>query len=171
MDALTPLPPRRRAGYSLIEVLLAVLVVGVGALGVAGLQLLSSQNVRAALERSVALLLAEDMLELIRANPDADYVAALGDAPASFADCLASSCTPAELAAFDVALWKCSLGRWHDEASCQGMRIAGLLDAPRRQPGLPAGDGAIAVDAAGVVVVTVTWQSAGERSVVVGGWR
>ena len=61
----------RPTGASLVEVLVALLVVAAGALGLVGLQIVSAQNNRAALQRSLATLLAGDMLERIRANPDA----------------------------------------------------------------------------------------------------
>ncbi len=158
-------------GQSLLELLTAVLVVGVGALGAAKLQMSSVQNNRAALEYSVATILAEDMLERIRANPSGAYAdAGAGQAPPAFVDCLASDCTPMQLAAFDIAAWKCALGRWRNEAPCRAVRAAGLLAAPARQPGLPEGDGAVAV-AGDVVTVTVTWPSTGANELAISGAR
>ena len=60
-------------GFSLLELLVAVLVVAVGALGVAGLQLASIQNNRGAMQYSVTTALATDLVERMRANPGADY--------------------------------------------------------------------------------------------------
>ncbi len=161
----------RRLGFSLIELLVAVLVMGVGVLGIVGLQVLSGQNNRGALEHSVATLLAEDMLERFRANPRGDYAGVgIGDPPAAFTDCLSESCTPADLAAFDVVIWKCALGNWRREAPCQAARTAGVLAAADRQPGLPGGDGAIA-EAGGAVTITVTWQGPGPRRVAMSGRR
>ena len=147
----------RQRGHSLIEVLVATMVVGVGALGVAKLHLLSAQNNRSALEHSLATMLAEDMLERVRANPRGAYDAALGAPPQSFVNCLASSCAPPELATFDIATWKCSLGRWRSEPVCASVRSAGALPPVRRQTSLAAGDGGIASNGAGGVTVTVAW--------------
>ena len=144
-------------GYSLLELLVAVLVIAIGALGVAGLQLASSQNNRGALERSLATLLADDLLERMRANATVVYSAEIGDGPASFVDCTASSCTPDQLARFDLAVWKCALGRWREDAVCAAMP-GGL--GPHA--GLPAGDGAVRVSGDGVTVA-IAWQSGGER--------
>ena len=157
----------RQHGHSLLELLVAVSVVGIGALGVAQLQMRNAQNNRAALEHSVATMLAEDMLERIRANPTAAYAGVgTGQPPPAFVNCLASDCAPPQLAAFDIAAWKCALGRWQSEAACRAMRTAGVLRAPALQPGLPEGDGAIAV-ANNTVTVTVTWPSTGaNRSAV-----
>ena len=156
-----------RRGHSLLEVLVAILVVGIGALGIAKLHMLSARNNRLALEYSMATILAEDMLERIRANPSGVYAGTgVGQPPPSFVDCLASDCTPAQLATFDVAAWKCGLGRWRNETPCQAARGVGLLAAPTRQPGLPEGDGSIAI-AGAVVTVTVTWPNTAENSVAI----
>lgn len=151
-------------GFSLLELLVAVLVVAVGLLGIAGLQLASAQNNRGALERSLAAFLAEDMLERARANPTVDYSASSGP-PTAFADCVAGICSPAQLARFDVAAWKCALGQWRETALCQGLPTALLAG-----PGLPQGDGTVAVSG-DAVTVAITWQSSGERQLTITGGR
>ena len=155
-------------GASLIEVLVALLVLATGALGLVGLQIVSAQNNRAALERSLATLFAGDMLERIRANPEVLYPSIGEGPPGTFGNCVAKACTPAELAAFDVAVWKCSLGKWNDEATCATARTNGLLPPLERQPGLPAGDGTVAVRG-GFVMVTVFWRGVRSGQVAVGG--
>ena len=150
---------REQRGDSLLELLVAVLVIGVGALGLAQLQMTSAQNNRAALQHSMATALAEDMLERLRANPRASYAGIdFGAAPPAFVDCRRRPCTNTELEAFDVVAWKCALGRWRDQASCVAARTLGLLATEQLQPGLPNGDGAVAIDAGGLVTVTVRWQ-------------
>ena len=52
---------RSQRGFSLIEILVAVLVMGVGVLGVTGLQMVSLQNNRDALLRTEALQMAYDI--------------------------------------------------------------------------------------------------------------
>lgn len=59
---------RQQAGLSLVEVLVTVVLVSVGLLGIAGLQLTSVQNTNSAAQRFEATLLAEDILERMRAN-------------------------------------------------------------------------------------------------------
>ena len=155
-------------GVSLIEVLVALFVVATGALGLAGLQLASAQHNRAALHRTVAALLAGDMLERMRVNPSVRYPAVGLGPPGTVADCVARPCAPAELAAFDVAVWKCSLGRWNDEAPCAAARASGALPPLAAQRGLPRGDGAITRGPAGAAV-TVSWQGVGGGEVTLGG--
>ena len=155
--ALVALVPAR--GTSLLEVLVAMLVVAVGVLGVARLQLHAAQSNRAALEHTAANLLATDLLERWRVNPRGSYATALGQAPPAFVDCAQQICAPAQLATFDLAIWKCSLGRWTQDAPCVTLRAAGTLPPQAEMPGLPGGDGALA-ERGGDVVVTVTWQGA-----------
>jgi type IV pilus assembly protein PilV len=66
-----PLPNasrRAQAGLSLVEVLVTVVLVSVGLLGIAGLQLTSVRNTNSAGQRFQATLLAEDIVERMRAN-------------------------------------------------------------------------------------------------------
>ncbi len=158
-----------RRGYSLIELLVAVLIVAVGVLGVVGLQLASARNARGALETTLAALLAEDIAERIRANDAATYATGLGVPPPIFVDCLARDCDAAELAAFDLAVWKCSLGRWHAQSSCAAVRAVGVLGDPREQPGLPGGDGGVDLAGDGAFTVTVAWQDPGRRMFAIRG--
>lgn len=55
-------------GVSLLEVLIAVLVLGIGLLGVAALQSSGVRNVQSAHERTVATLVAHSLAENVRAN-------------------------------------------------------------------------------------------------------
>lgn len=124
---------RRATGFSLIEVLVAVLVVAVGVLGIAGLQLVTMRTNTGSLMRTQANQYAYNIIDRIRANPEADYAIAMGDDPPEAAtDCEAAECTPEEMADFDRAGW-----------------LAELAD-------LPSGDGEIEVDG-DVVTVTLQW--------------
>lgn len=66
---------RRSKGFTLIEVLIALLILAIGLLGVAGVQVLSMQNTSNANLRTLATIHAHDMAEQIRSNrgeiPDA----------------------------------------------------------------------------------------------------
>ncbi|MEE9358334.1 MAG: type IV pilus modification protein PilV, partial [Sedimenticolaceae bacterium] len=55
-------------GFSLLEVLISIVVLSVGLLGIAGLQLMSLKMNDSAYCRSQAVVLAEDMLERMRSN-------------------------------------------------------------------------------------------------------
>jgi type IV pilus assembly protein PilV len=58
----------RQAGLSLVEVLVTVVLVSIGLLGIAGLQLTSVRNTNSAGQRFQATVLAEDIVERMRAN-------------------------------------------------------------------------------------------------------
>lgn len=143
----------------MMELLVAVLVMGVGVLGVTGLQLVSLQNNRDALLRGEAVQQAYDILDRIRVNqPSAAYDGVdMDDDPPGFQDCMAGACTTAEMVAYDIGSWKCSLGAHMDHATCTSMRDNGILPAQTAMPGLPDGDGSIAVNGVSITV-TVQWR-------------
>lgn len=148
----------------MIELLVAVLVMGVGVLGVTGMQLLSLQNNQAALLRAEAVQFAYDILDRIRVNPGTGAVPGiaydgvnLAADPTVPTDCHANNCTPAQMVTFDISVWKCSLGGFNQVDVCGDLRTAGVLPPTTAQPGLPDGDGSIAIDGAGTVTVVVQW--------------
>lgn len=73
----------RQRGVGLLEVLVAIVVLALGLLGLAALQITSLKGGHGAYLRSQAAQLTYDMGDRIRANPIAvdDYVMALGDPP------------------------------------------------------------------------------------------
>jgi len=170
-----PRAPRRArvAGFSMIELLVAVLVMGVGVLGIAALQMVSLQNNRGALVRAEAVSLAYDMMDRIRANPgpaprgDAYDGLDLEDQPPTSSNCLTGTCTEAQMVTFDQALWKCQLGAYNAINACVTWRTAGAIPAIADQPGLPNGDGSVEVLDTGVVRVRVEWSDAGGQTLAV----
>lgn len=68
---------RRAAGFSLIEVLVAIVLLSFGLLGMVGLQAAALQNNREARLQSAAVDLARELAEMMRGNKD---VAALTSA-------------------------------------------------------------------------------------------
>jgi type IV pilus assembly protein PilV len=89
-------------GVTLIEALVALLVLSIGLLGVAGLQMVALRNNHGAHLRSQATVLAYDIADRMRANRAAalagDYDVAVGGTIAG-----------ATLAAIDVQTWKQTL--------------------------------------------------------------
>lgn len=61
-------------GFSLIEVLVALLVISVGVLGVAALQTKGLQYTQDTVLRNNAVMLANDLIEVMRANPESLYM-------------------------------------------------------------------------------------------------
>ncbi|MFC0048936.1 type IV pilus modification protein PilV [Rheinheimera tilapiae] len=66
---MNPVPTfRSQQGISLLETMIAVLVLAIGLLGVAGLQTMNLKNSQSAHQRTMAVMLAGSMAERIRAN-------------------------------------------------------------------------------------------------------
>ncbi len=94
----------RVGGFTLVEVLIALVILSVGMLGIAGWYVHSMKAGRTSVFRHNAVTLAGDIADRIRANPRA--AAAYGLAGANNA-CVDGGidCTPAQMAANDIFLW------------------------------------------------------------------
>ena len=108
------------AGFSLVEVLVAMLVVAMGILALAGLLQASTRYAKMSELRSTATLLANDIADRIRANRTGGEVGASGyditdtafpspQAPAHAPCSSASPCGPVDLAHVDLADWTARL--------------------------------------------------------------
>lgn len=106
----------RQSGASLIEALVALLILALGVMGLAGLQTQTLVDGRASNHRAVAVQMAEDLLERMQANSQIrmsnptpnPYVVAFGTTPTN-PDCFANTCNGTQLAEFDLWQWKTSL--------------------------------------------------------------
>ncbi|WP_440467469.1 type IV pilus modification protein PilV [Pseudomonas sp. YH-1] len=67
---------KQSEGFTLVEVLVSLLILGIGLLGLAGLQNVGISAGYSALQRSQASWLASEMADLLRANPDAAHAGA-----------------------------------------------------------------------------------------------
>jgi type IV pilus assembly protein PilV len=122
------LAQRRASGFTLIEVLVALIVLSIGLLGVAGMQITGLRANQSAGSRTQASYLADDIIDRMRANNtsarNGDYnIATMG-----------GTVTGTTTAALDVQAW-----------------VAELLS-------LPSGQGQIQVNAAtNIATVTIQW--------------
>jgi type IV pilus assembly protein PilV len=132
----------KHAGFTLIEILIAMVLLAIGLLGLAVLQATSLKNNHSAYNRSQATQLAYDMADRIRANPaDANKLATSAyvatTTPAIQSSCNNSTgCTAALMAQNDRVQWNANI-----------IAALGTL-----------GKGTIAVDAATrIFTITVNW--------------
>jgi type IV pilus assembly protein PilV len=96
--------PETSSGFTLVEVLIALLIMSIGMLGIAGVYVHSMQAGRTSLLRHHAITLAGDAAERIRANPRAGAAYAAAGANNN---CVGGgvNCTPAQMAANDIFSW------------------------------------------------------------------
>jgi type IV pilus assembly protein PilV len=98
---------RGQRGDTMIEVLVTIIIIAVGVLGAAALQVTTLKNLNTSHSASVAAIVAEDFSERMRANPTAARADAYvhSAAPTGDSDCAANLCTMAELATYDIETW------------------------------------------------------------------
>lgn len=105
----------KQKGFSLIEALVAFLILSIGMLGIASLQTMSLKSGHSAAMRTVAVTKVEEILESMRSNPTAVLSYAAGTADmgtdngCSQTTVAAAACTPALMALDEVFRWKNSL--------------------------------------------------------------
>lgn len=102
---------RGQQGFTLIEVAVALIVLAVGLLGIAGMQSSGMQNTLKSHHRAVAMMQAQDIADRIRANISGMRATAYTNAIPTTApspNCMTSgsSCTSAQLAATDLFNWE-----------------------------------------------------------------
>jgi type IV pilus assembly protein PilV len=128
----------RSSGFSLVEVLISIVVLSIGLLGAAGLMGASLRNTNTAYYRSQATVLADDILDRMRANitaaRDEDYDITLDGSIAAGAT---------GVALFDCQEWLATLA-------------ATIPDAA----------GSVNVNPDNVVTITIEWGDAGENSFI-----
>lgn len=103
-----------QGGISLLEVLITVVILAVGLLGIATLQALGMQETHSAHARSQASLMAYDIMDRMRNNRTlalsaTDYHMSYGDSTPFTNNCALTTCTPAETAAYDLAMWTANI--------------------------------------------------------------
>lgn len=96
---------KKQLGFNLVEVLIALIILSVGMLGIAGLYVQSLQAGRTSMFRHHAVTLAGDVADRIRANAGAgDTYQAAG----ANNNCIGGTvnCSADEMAAEDIRLWQ-----------------------------------------------------------------
>lgn len=95
---------------SLVEILIAIIIIAIALFGTAALQLAAMRLGQGGVFRSHAVFLAEDIAERMEGNAVAAVtgayaVATTGTAPVLDLTCQTGPCTQAQLATYDIAQW------------------------------------------------------------------
>jgi type IV pilus assembly protein PilV len=105
----TQLSKTQAAGFSLIELMVALVVLSIGLLGIAKMSLGSVQSNGSAFMRSQATALVQQVMDDMRANQltaiNGSYNIALGANPGAPANCVTAVCGPTQIATYDLARW------------------------------------------------------------------
>lgn len=130
-------PQSRQDGFTLVEVLIAIVVLSIGLLGVAKLVMSAVHADDSAYMRGQATQLAYELLDSMRANRpgalDGSYTA-----PGTYTDCIDNACTADQLAQLDMYNWI---------ARCQQVLPGGC----------PNGVAPVNMPTATLAEITVTW--------------
>jgi len=136
-------------GFSMVEALVALVVLGVGMLGIASLYVTTLRSSGSAISRMQAVNLASDLGDRIRANPLAGTAYEInGAAPEPAEKCIGKDkdCSPQEMAAHDLYYWQEQIEQ------TLGPTGAGTVDVDENTP----------VIGMRRYTITVSWKEPGE---------
>ncbi len=93
-------------GFTLLEVMIALVIFSIGLLGLAGLQSAGVRQNQKSYSRTIATQLVYDMADRIRNNPVANYETTV---PSAVPNCSAAICNSDQLASFDRQEWNTAI--------------------------------------------------------------
>jgi type IV pilus assembly protein PilV len=96
----------RQQGVSLIESMVALVVISIGLLGIASLQIVAMKQNATALNHSQAVLMSYNMADRVRANISqfANY-AGIDTSKSYSRDCMGSACNTSQMVTADAEDW------------------------------------------------------------------
>lgn len=156
---------RSPRGFTLVEILVAIIVLSFGVLGMVGLQAAAMQSNRSARNQSTAVALGRELADVMRGNKGeallqtaanpyvVDYTGALSPTPP--VDCVTRSCGTNEMGRFDMWQWLSRV-----EASLPQPRVVVCFDDTpyNSDTGRPQWD--CHSDAKDMLVVKIGWTDA-----------
>jgi type IV pilus assembly protein PilV len=151
--------PGRMAGFNLIEVMIAVVLLSLGLLGMALLQSTALRAGQSSSERTVATMLAYQLLDMVRTNRQqaasynlitaADFTAAIAAGNGRTGLCAAGAAPPSPQWQADRDAWVCAAVRALPNAS-GFVTVTGAVNA---SPGPP-----VVTASPGRITVTLSWE-------------
>jgi type IV pilus assembly protein PilV len=108
---------KSQSGFSMLEVLISMILIIIGVMGMAGIQLLAIKKTMGAQYQGVSAMLASDMVNKMQANigywgvsspstaTAVNATITINGAAVSANNCNGAICTPAQMASFDLSTW------------------------------------------------------------------
>jgi len=102
---------KRSGGFTLVEILVAIVVLSLGLVGLAGLQMTGLKQNHSSYLRSQATVFAYDMLDRMRANMAGVAAGSYNNISGVPADpaCIAAGCSVTQMAVYDTREWNQAL--------------------------------------------------------------
>ncbi|HEX2830874.1 MAG TPA: type IV pilus modification protein PilV [Burkholderiales bacterium] len=146
-------------GFTMLEVLISIVVIAFGMLGIAGLQAYALKNSQGASLRSVATVLASDMIDRMKGNPSgASFDMYVDSSGKEVTEAANSSCTSSAGCPDPAILAKNDLFEWHALVASSLPKGIGMVcrdstptDTPRATPSDPK------CDNTGSFVIKIWW--------------
>ncbi|WP_440874362.1 type IV pilus modification protein PilV [Thalassotalea sp. PLHSN55] len=144
---------RKQSGMTFIEVLVALFIIVTGILGAVAMQASAKKGSFDAMQRSLASGLAQDIVERIRNNSNANIALYTAQSPYGSGkidaeptcDSAANLCTPAQMVTHDLYGWE------------QSLMGAGAKSGETNTGGLVGAEGCISA-ANNAITVVISWQ-------------
>ena len=115
-------------GVTLIEAMIALLVISVGLLGIASLQITAMNQNSSSLNHSQAVWMAYNMSDRIRANiSEFNTYDGADTASSTPQDCITNNCSNANMVTADIADWATMVGNLPGGRGIIGSNADGLL--------------------------------------------
>lgn len=125
--------PRQQAGLSLLEVLIATVVLSTGLLGLAGLQIAGMKTTHNSYQMQQATWIVHDLLEHMRSNRTAalaekyNVATACTDTPPT---CSTSTCSADDMATYDLFRIRCGADASISNTLINGVLTVACFDPP-----------------------------------------
>ena len=120
------LSTRRSAGFTLVEVLVALIVLVLGVLGAAAMMLTSLRDNKQSALRSQATALAYELGDLMRVNPNQEATFTGSIPTGVVAGCFTTGCAPSDMASSDYYQW---IAKLVSPTPATGVPVTGLPNA------------------------------------------
>jgi len=143
----------KQQGVGLLEVLLTLVILSIGFLTAANMQIRSLKTNQDALMHSQATLLISDMMDRMRSNPEGVQLGAYNGKSTGnsvLPECTTKTCTAQEIATLDLYEWSAHFENLRGET----VFIPALPTSNSGEPAV----GAISTPVNGIYSVSLTWQ-------------